>query len=83
MCGIVGIVGKSNVNQPLYDALTVLQHRRQDAAGIVPCHDDQLYLRTDTVLVLALFQHRHLQRPIGSLCIGHLRYPTPASPSPA
>ncbi|MCO2037663.1 amidophosphoribosyltransferase, partial [Pseudomonas aeruginosa] len=48
MCGIVGIVGKSNVNQALYDALTVLQHRGQDAAGIVTCHDDKLYLRKDT-----------------------------------
>ncbi len=53
MCGIVGIVGKSNVNQALYDALTVLQHRGQDAAGIVTCHDDKLYLRKDNGLVLS------------------------------
>ena len=62
MCGIVGIVGKSNVNQALYDALTVLQHRGQDAAGIVTCHDDKLYLRKDNGLVRDVFQQRHMQR---------------------
>ncbi|MBP6958072.1 MAG: amidophosphoribosyltransferase, partial [Pseudomonas sp.] len=51
MCGIVGIVGKSNVNQALYDALTVLQHRGQDAAGIVTSHDGRLFLRKDNGLV--------------------------------
>ena len=44
MCGIVGVVAKSNANQMLYDALTVLQHRGQDAAGIVTCQDDRLAL---------------------------------------
>lgn len=76
MCGIVGIVGKSNVNQALYDALTVLQHRGQDAAGIVTCHDDKLYLRKDNGLVRDVFQQRHMQRLIGSVGIGHVRYPT-------
>ena len=47
MCGIVGIVGKSNVNQALYDALTVLQHRGQDAAGIVTSHGNRSFLRKD------------------------------------
>jgi len=47
MCGIVGIAGKSPVNQALYDALTVLQHRGQDAAGIVTIHDGRLFLRKD------------------------------------
>ena len=50
MCGIVGIVGKSNVNQALYDALTVLQHRGQDAAGIVTSHGGRLFLRKDANL---------------------------------
>lgn len=79
MCGIVGIVGKSNVNQALYDALTVLQHRGQDAAGIVTCHDDKLYLRKDNGLVRDVFQQRHMQRLIGSVGIGHVRYPTAGS----
>ena len=72
MCGIVGIVGKSNVNQALYDALTVLQHRGQDAAGIVTCHDDKLYLRKDNGLVRDVFQQRHMQ-PVSYT---HLTLPT-------
>ena len=52
MCGIVGIVGKSPVNQALYDALTVLQHRGQDAAGIVTVDNDVIHLRKDNGLVI-------------------------------
>jgi len=47
MCGIVGIVAKSYVNQEIYAALTFLQHRGQDAAGIVTCHDGRFFLRKD------------------------------------
>ncbi len=83
MCGIVGIVGKSNVNQALYDALTVLQHRGQDAAGIVTCQDDRLYLRKDNGLVRDVFQQRHMQRLVGKIGIGHVRYPTAGSSSSA
>lgn len=49
MCGIIGIVAKSQVNQALYDGLTVLQHRGQDAAGIMTCDDDRIYLRKSMV----------------------------------
>ena len=45
MCGIAAIVSNQNVNQDLYDALTVLQHRGQDAAGIVTCEGSRLHLR--------------------------------------
>ncbi|SFB50943.1 amidophosphoribosyltransferase [Azotobacter beijerinckii] len=83
MCGIVGIVGKSNVNQALYDALTVLQHRGQDAAGIVTCHEGRLFLRKDNGLVRDVFQQRHMQRLIGHMGIGHVRYPTAGSSSSA
>lgn len=79
MCGIVGIVGKSNVNQALYDALTVLQHRGQDAAGIVTSHDGRLFLRKDNGLVRDVFQQRHMQRLVGHMGIGHVRYPTAAA----
>ncbi|MFN3578999.1 MAG: amidophosphoribosyltransferase [Pseudomonas sp.] len=83
MCGIVGIVGKTNVNQALYDALTVLQHRGQDAAGIVTCDRGRLYLRKDNGLVRDVFHQRHMQRLVGNMGIGHVRYPTAGSSSSA
>jgi len=83
MCGIVGIVGKDSVNQSLYDALTVLQHRGQDAAGIVTCEDGRLFLRKDNGTVRDVFRARHMQRLTGNMGIGHVRYPTAGSSSSA
>ena len=83
MCGIVGIVGRSNVNQTLYDALTVLQHRGQDAAGIVTCEDDKLFLRKDNGMVRDVFRSRHMRRLTGNMGIGHVRYPTAGTSSSA
>ena len=83
MCGIVGIVSTSNVNQTLYDALTVLQHRGQDAAGIVTFQDDRFYLRKDNGLVRDVFRTRHMRRLVGNVGIGHVRYPTAGSASSA
>ena len=80
MCGIVGIAGPTSqnlpVNQPIYDALTVLQHRGQDAAGIMTCDGEELFLRKDSGLVRDVFQQRHMLQLRGSLGIGHVRYPT-------
>jgi amidophosphoribosyltransferase len=76
MCGIVGIVGTSAVNQRLYDALTVLQHRGQDAAGIVTSLDGQLFQRKGSGLVRDVFQQRHMVQLKGNVGIGHVRYPT-------
>jgi amidophosphoribosyltransferase len=76
MCGIVGIVGKTPVNQALYDALLVLQHRGQDAAGIVTCEGDRLHLRKDTGLVRDVFRTRNMIQLRGTMGIGHVRYPT-------
>jgi amidophosphoribosyltransferase len=76
MCGIIGIVGTENVNQNLYDGLTVLQHRGQDAAGIVTCDKRRLYLRKDNGLVRDVFHTRHMLRLQGTMGIGHVRYPT-------
>lgn len=76
MCGIIGIVGRGPVNQALYDGLTVLQHRGQDAAGIMTCHQGRLYLRKDNGLVRDVFQARHMQRLKGNIGIGQVRYPT-------
>ncbi|MFT0211096.1 amidophosphoribosyltransferase [Pseudomonas sp. F1_0610] len=83
MCGIVGIVGKSYVNQALYDALTVLQHRGQDAAGIVTTQNGRLYLRKDNGLVKDVFHTRHMKELHGNIGIGHIRYPTAGSSSNA
>ncbi|UZK03553.1 amidophosphoribosyltransferase [Venatoribacter cucullus] len=83
MCGIVGIVAKTHVNQAIYDALTVLQHRGQDAAGIVTSDQNKLYLRKDNGLVSDVFRTRHMQRLIGKMGIGHVRYPTAGSSSSA
>lgn len=77
MCGIVGIVAKSkNVNQALYDALTVLQHRGQDAAGIVTFADGRFSMRKDNGLVRDVFRQQHMEGLLGSMGIGHVRYPT-------
>jgi amidophosphoribosyltransferase len=76
MCGIVGIVGQSPVNQRLYDALTVLQHRGQDAAGIMTEHDGELCVRKDVGLVRDVFHQRHMLQLAGNVGIGHVRYPT-------
>lgn len=83
MCGIVGIVGKGNANQSLYDALTVLQHRGQDAAGIVTSENDRFFLRKDNGLVRDVFRTRHMTRLVGNVGIGHVRYPTAGSSSSA
>lgn len=76
MCGIVGIVSHEKVNQELYEALTVLQHRGQDAAGIVTYAEGRLYLRKDTGLVRDVFETRHMMNLPGIMGIGHVRYPT-------
>lgn len=83
MCGIVGIVGKSPVNQIIYDGLTVLQHRGQDAAGIVTIDEGRFRLRKANGLASDVFQERHMQRLQGNMGIGHVRYPTAGSSSSA
>jgi len=83
MCGIVGIVAQSPVNQDVYDALTVLQHRGQDAAGIVTCEGAHLTLRKDNGLVRDVFHQRHMMRLRGNMGIGHVRYPTAGCASSA
>ncbi|HEY0212118.1 MAG TPA: amidophosphoribosyltransferase [Paenirhodobacter sp.] len=82
MCGIVGIVGFTPVNQLIYDALTVLQHRGQDAAGIVTIDAmNRFRLRKANGLVRDVFETRHMQRLQGNIGIGHTRYPTAGSSS--
>ncbi len=83
MCGIVGIVGTTPVNQAIYDGLTVLQHRGQDAAGIITIDNNTFSLRKDNGLVKDVFHTRHMKRLQGTMGIGHVRYPTAGSSSSA
>jgi len=83
MCGIVGIYSSSPVNQGLYDALTVLQHRGQDAAGIVTLKDGKMFLRKANGLVKDVFHTRHMQRLQGNIGVAHVRYPTAGCASSA
>ncbi len=83
MCGIAGIVSSENVNQELYEALTVLQHRGQDAAGIVTCEGDRFHLRKDSGLVRDVFHTRHMRSLPGKMGIAHVRYPTAGCTSSA
>ena len=76
MCGIVGIVSTGPVNQAIYDALTVLQHRGQDAAGIATDAGGTLFTRKDNGLVRDVFRQRHMLNLRGNVGIGHVRYPT-------
>jgi amidophosphoribosyltransferase len=76
MCGVVGIVGTGPVNQQIYDALTVVQHRGQDAAGIMTCDGRRVFLRKDSGLVRDVFQARHMLQLDGNMGLGHVRYPT-------
>ena len=79
MCGIAGIVAQADVCRDLYDALTVLQHRGQDAAGIVTCDRGRLMLRKGNGLVRDVFTQDAVHSLTGSMGIGHCRYPTAGS----
>lgn len=76
MCGVVGIVASGPVNQTLYDSLIALQHRGQDAAGIMTDDNGRMYLRKAIGLVRDVFDTRHMLRLKGNMGIGHVRYPT-------
>jgi len=83
MCGIVGIVSKSAVNQLLYDGLTVLQHRGQDAAGIVTADGRTFHMHKDKGLVRDVFRTRDMRGLTGNIGIAHCRYPTAGSAASA
>ena len=79
MCGIIGIVGRSEVAAALYDGLTVLQHRGQDAAGIATFDGQRLHLSKGNGLVRDVFDTESMARLRGNVGIGHCRYPTAGS----
>ena len=79
MCGIVGIVGNSNVAGQLYDGLTVLQHRGQDAAGIATADGTRLRVHKGNGLVRDVFDEARMAMLRGHVGIAHVRYPTAGS----
>lgn len=83
MCGIIGILAKQAVNQDIYDGLTLLQHRGQDAAGIATWDGNQVYRRKGNGLVRDVIQQRHMLQLPGHMGIGHVRYPTAGTASGA
>ncbi len=79
MCGIIGIVGKQAVTPAIYDALTILQHRGQDAAGIATLEGHRVHLYKGNGLVRDVFPGTELKKLKGNIGIGHVRYPTAGS----
>jgi len=76
MCGIVGVISGSPVNQLIYDALLLLQHRGQDAAGIVTMQDRQLFMHKARGMVRDVFRTRNMRALPGTAGLGQVRYPT-------
>jgi len=79
MCGILGVISQSPVNQLLYDGLQVLQHRGQDAAGIATLDNHTFHLHKDNGLVRDVFRTRNMRALLGNAGIAHVRYPTAGS----
>ena len=76
MCGIIGIVGRAPVAAQIYEGLTVLQHRGQDAAGMATSEGSKLHIHRSNGLVRDVFESEHMARLRGNAGIGHCRYPT-------
>ncbi len=83
MCGIAGIVAHCAVNLDLYESLSVMQHRGQDAAGITTCKDGRFYMRKGNGLVRDVFYKKHMENLPGNMGIAHARYPTAGTSSSA
>ena len=79
MCGIVGVISKAPVNQLLYDALLLLQHRGQDAAGIVTMQGNKCYMHKARGMVRDVFRTRNMRGLPGVVGLGQVRYPTAGS----
>jgi amidophosphoribosyltransferase len=81
MCGVVGTISHSPVNQLLYDALLLLQHRGQDAAGIATMNGNSFTMHKANGLVRDVFRTRNMRSLVGNAGIGQVRYPTAGSAS--
>ena len=75
MCGVLGIIGNASVAQDIYDGLITLQHRGQDACGMIT-YDGRFHVRKDLGLVRDVFHTRHMRDLLGNVGIGHTRYST-------
>ena len=76
MCGIVGVVSNAPVNQTIYDALLLLQHRGQDAAGIVTQQERKFFMHKAKGMVRDVFRTRNMRSLPGNCGLGQVRYPT-------
>ncbi len=83
MCGVIGVVANSPVNQLLYDGLMVLQHRGQDAAGIVTAEESRFHMHKEKGLARDVFRTRDMRNLLGDMGVAHVRYPTAGSASSA
>jgi amidophosphoribosyltransferase len=79
MCGIVGVISRAPVNQLIYDSLLLLQHRGQDAAGIVTMQGTKCYMHKARGMVRDVFRTRNMRGLPGSVGLGQVRYPTAGS----
>ena len=79
MCGVVGVVSQTEVSPVIYDALTILQHRGQDAAGIATSTNNRFFMRKQLGLVRDVVRNQHVVNLRGQMGIGHVRYPTSGS----
>ena len=79
MCGIIGIIGSSNVTPKLIFGLTAIQHRGQDSAGVVT-FDETFKLKKGTGLIKDVFTDKHVKQLTGDMGIGHVRYSTIGTP---
>jgi amidophosphoribosyltransferase len=76
MCGIVGVISSAPVNQLIYDALLLLQHRGQDAAGIVTMQGTKCFMHKARGMVRDIFRTRNMRALPGNVGLGQVRYPT-------
>ncbi|MBT4936485.1 amidophosphoribosyltransferase [Candidatus Peregrinibacteria bacterium] len=82
MCGIIGVSSYGPVNQDIHDGLTTLQHRGQDAAGMVTLDSNNIFhIHKDNGLVRDAIRTRHMRNLVGNIGLGHVRYPTAGSAS--
>ncbi len=81
MCGVIGVVSNSAANQLLYDGLMVLQHRGQDAAGIVTAEESRFHMHKGQGLARDVFRTRDMRSLLGDMGVAHVRYPTAGSAS--